>query len=190
MAVAAGWQPSIAGVTSTLWKGSLVLSAKSDMYHHVNPAGGGGSMSFTGAKATHITGGAQEIGTGGAGAIFFDNVAFDTDDYFDPDNPQVLTVPEGFGGVFVVGFSLSTSFLSGSPGYINAGIYRNDSELLLYQQLPISSVLPIAILSGDGLVGLDEGDEIKLIVQLDTFTDASYLQDGQWTPSMWLGRWV
>ena len=136
---------------------------------------------------------AQTIANNTATAIEFDTVINDEDGFSDLSNhPTRLTVPNGMGGKYILGFYLLYSGLSVAGGwypYVATGVKLNGTgfaNLVADSEYSASGFGPIT--SSSCQVNLDAGDYIELIAFQYTgnSNDVTVLQER--SPVFWLTK--
>lgn len=187
MAVANGTQPSIGGVTSTIWKGSLVLSAKSNPYHHVNPENNMGD--FHGAQTWFD--GSYDVNALATQVLDMNLIVFDTDDYVEVYEGFVgFIIPDDLAGIYAIGFNVNVGSMSG--GYFDVYVTKNGANAILYSSAAGDFQPPSPTYNASCIHTLEAGDAIQLVVfngtgDLVTVFGASG-ERPDWYPLFWAYR--
>ncbi len=189
MAVASNDSPSIGGVTTTLWKGSSVLSAMSTPYPHkaVNRS------HFHGVKVLNLHGTTPlDISTLPDEQVVFDDVSFDTDTYFDDMHPTIITVPSDRGGVYSVGFSVEFTGTCDIAQLNQAWIALGDGTILLNARPNPQVSGTTIVLEAETLLNLLPDTTLSLVViagfQLGHPNTVMMTQHALYAPAMWIGQ--
>lgn len=180
---------SVSGLTFTNYKGIFVMSAKSRPYPHAGEGGGDESM-FTGVRVKYGSTPAPIVMTNDVpNQVNFLDTNFDTDGYWDDGTPNVLTVPAGKGGVFIVGYSFQFQATALDEAQYTIQLLLNGS-LLFEDNRDFNTTIGLGeFVAASYMYELAEGDTIEVQIQPESPGIHAYLTGTEYSPVLFMGHW-